>query len=125
MAVPERIVPLMRWAGPLSQNLLAMGPVRRLVQRCVEKTARGPDEHTRQTAHSYVWARAANGNGDEAQAWLETLEAYQFTAVAGVRCVEKILEEGAQGALTPSLAFGADFVLDIPGTKRYDGLNNL
>jgi len=24
------------------------------------------------------------------------------------------------GALTPSLAFGKDFILDIPETKRYD-----
>ena len=125
MAFPKRFAPLMPWAGPLSQNLLAIGAVRRLLQKWVEKTVRGPDEHTRQTAHSYVWARAANEKGDEAQAWLETVEAYHFTAVAGVRSVEKIFAERPRGGLTPALAFGADFVLEIHGTKRYDRLTDL
>ena len=78
----------------------------------------------RQTARSYVWARAANEKGNEAQAWLDTSEGYHFTAIAGVRCVERIFEERPQGALTPALAFGADLVLQIPGTKRYDRLND-
>ena len=125
MAFPKRFAPLMPWAGPLSQNLLAIGAVRRLLQKWVEKTVRGPDEHTRQTAHSYVWARAANEKGDEAQAWLETVEAYYFTAVAGVRSVEKIFAERPRGGLTPALAFGADFVLELHGTKRYDRLTDL
>lgn len=68
MAFPERTAALMRWVALLSQTLLAIGPVRRLVQRWVEKIVRGPDEHTRQTARSYLWARAVNEKGDEAQA---------------------------------------------------------
>ncbi len=124
MAVPERFVPFLRRIGPLSQTLLTIGPLRRLIQRWVEKYVHGPDETTRQTAHSSVWARATNQKGDQAQAWLETVEGYRFTAVAGVRCVERIFAERPQGALTPALAFGPDFVLDIPGTKRYDRLDN-
>jgi short subunit dehydrogenase-like uncharacterized protein len=76
----------------------------------------------RQTDRSYVWARAADDSGREAQAWLETPESYQFTAVAGVRSVEKILEDRPVGALTPALAFGADFVLEVEGTQRCDTL---
>ena len=124
MAFPERFLPLMRWVGPLSQSLLAVRPARRLMQKCVEKAVHGPDEHMRQTARSYVWARAANEKGNEAQAWLDTSEGYHFTAIAGVHCVERIFEERPQGALTPALAFGADLVLQIPGTKRYDRLND-
>lgn len=125
MAFPERFVPHMHWAGPLSQTLLAIRPIRRLIQKWVEGYVRGPDEKTRQTARASVWARAANEQGDEVQAWLETVEGYHFTAVAGIHCVERILEERLHGALTPALAFGADFVLDIPGTKRYDRLTTL
>ena len=73
---------------------------------------------------AHVWARAADERGNEAQAWLETSEVYQFTAVAGVRCVEKVLEDRLRGALTPALAFGADFVLEIEGTQRFDALPN-
>lgn len=122
MAFPERTAALMRLAAPLSRTLLAIGPIRRLVQKWVEKIVRGPDERTRRTARSYLWARAANARGDEAQAWLETLEGYHFTAVAGVRCVERIFEMHPRGALTPANAFGADFILEIPATKRYDHL---
>jgi short subunit dehydrogenase-like uncharacterized protein len=107
------------------RHLLAMGPIRRLLQRWVERRLRGPDEHTRRTARSHLWARAMNEKGDEAQAWLETLEGYCFTAVAGVRCVERIFQGRPQGTLTPALAFGADFVLEIPGTQRYDRLPDL
>ncbi|MFQ5989812.1 MAG: saccharopine dehydrogenase family protein [Candidatus Methylomirabilales bacterium] len=125
MAFPDKTASLLRRVGPLIQKLLATSTIRRLLQKWVEKMVHGPDEHTRQTARSYLWARAANEKGDDAQVWLETLEGYQFTAVGGVRCVERILAERPQGALTPALAFGADFVLEVPGTKQYDRLTNL
>lgn len=125
LAYPEAITPLMRWVGPLSAKLLAVGTIRRLTQKWLEKNVQGPDEHTRQTARCYVWVSAANEKGNGAQVWLETSEGYHFTAVAGVRCVEKIFERRPQGALTPGLALGADFVLEIPGTKSYDRLNDL
>jgi short subunit dehydrogenase-like uncharacterized protein len=113
---------LMRWVAPISQQVLKIKPVRRALQNRVEKSVRGPDAETRRTERSYVWARAADLKGNEAQAWLETLEGYQFTAVAGVRCVERVLAERPVGALTPSLAFGADFVLQVEGTQRFDAL---
>ena len=123
MAYPKRIARVMRWSGFLIRRIVALGPVRRRLQKWVAKNIRGPDEHTRKTARSYLWARARNDQGQEAQAWLETLEAYQFTAVAGVRCVERILEEHPRGSLTPATAFGTDFVLEIPGTERHDRLD--
>ena len=61
---------------------------------------------------------------EQRQAWLETLEAYQFTTVAEARCVERVFAERPQGALAPSLAFGVDFVLEIPGSRCVDGLEN-
>jgi len=47
---------------------------------------------------------------------------YRFTAVAGVNCVEKIFELESKGILTPELAFGDDFILEIPETKRLDSI---
>lgn len=125
MAFPEKMVPIIRWIAPPSQVLLAIRPVRRLMQKWAEKTVRGPNEHTRQTARAYVWARAANDGGGEVQAWLDAPEGYHFTALAGVRAVERVFEERPRGAVTPAQAFGADFVLEIPGTKRYDHLPDM
>lgn len=43
-------------------------------------------------------------------------------ALASVRAVERVPGERPVGALTPSQAFGADFVLEIEGTVRRDTL---
>jgi short subunit dehydrogenase-like uncharacterized protein len=124
LAYPGRVGSLMRWVGPFSMRVFAIGVVRRAAQKLAEKIIHGPDEHTRRTARCQIWAWAANEMGNETQAWLETAEAYHYTALIGVRGVEKTLELAPQGTLAPAQAFGADFVLEIPGTKRYDALNH-
>ncbi len=120
MALPRATARLLSWLSIPGRWALAFKPLRRLVQGWAAKSMRGPDAETRRTARSYVWARVADAGGREAQAWLEAVEAYRFTALAGVRCVEKVLEMRPKGALTPALAFGADLVLEIEGTRRYD-----
>jgi len=114
---------------PYSKTMVDLMKATRLkkdkIQEWIENNIHGPDEFTRNTARSYVWARATNSNGQETQAWLETMEGYKFTAVAGVRSVEKVFELSPKGALTPALAFGKDFILEIPDTKRLDSLEVL
>ena len=68
---------------------------------------------------SYAWARATNQSGQQAEAWLELGEGYQFTAASSVQAVERMLRERPSGALTPAQAFGADFVLAIEGVRRW------
>jgi len=116
----EREATLYKRTQPLYRRLFSFAPLRRLVQKQTSKLARGPDEHMRRTNRSQVWVCARNKKGVERHAWLETIEAYQFTAVAGVLCVEKLLINDFHGALTPGLAFGADLVLNIPGSTRVD-----
>jgi short subunit dehydrogenase-like uncharacterized protein len=123
IALPRLLARLAGLATPVFpavQRLFASRAVRRGLGWLIERAVQGPDADFRQAAHSYIWAHAANHQGDEAQAWLETVEAYQFTAIAGVRCVERVLDGDYRGALTPAQAFGADFVLEIEGTRRFD-----
>ncbi len=80
----------------------------------------GFDPHAREKAPSQAWVLARNSEGHEKMAWLQTMDSYDFTAAAGVRSVEKVLAENPMGATTPALAFGADFVLEIPETERVD-----
>ncbi|TXT58259.1 MAG: Trans-acting enoyl reductase [Promethearchaeota archaeon] len=89
----------------------------------IEQNVNGPDEHTRKISNSYIWARVSNEKGDEAQVWLETMEGYRFTAISSVKSIEKVLQIHTKGALTPSLAFSEDFILEFPETKRMDQLN--
>lgn len=122
MAFKPRLARAARWVMPVVQQAMAFGPVRDLVQMSVTQWVKGPDAQARQTGRSFIWARAAAVDGRSAEAWLETLEGYQFTTLAGLRCVERIFEQSLSGALTPAQAFGADLVLEIPGTVRYDRL---
>ncbi len=118
-----RVTPMQARLMPLARGLLAVGPIRRLAQAIVARRVTGPGEQTRQTAKSYIYARAANGDGKQAEAWLETMEGYRLTAAAGVRIVEKILAgQAPAGTPTPAQAFGADFILEIEGSKRFDTL---
>jgi short subunit dehydrogenase-like uncharacterized protein len=77
----------------------------------------------RETTLCYLWAQATNEEGENSQAWVETMESYWFTAVTEVRCVEKLLELNLKGALTPALAFGPDFITEIPETMGMDSID--
>ena len=70
--------------------------------------------------HSYVWVSAADAAGKQVQAWLQMGEGLAFTAAASVLAVEQTLKDGPCGALSPAMAFGVDFVLNIPGVTRLD-----
>ncbi|MHA1466603.1 MAG: saccharopine dehydrogenase family protein [Promethearchaeota archaeon] len=89
----------------------------------VEKNIHGPDEKTRLRSKSQIWVHAFNDRGENSQAWLETMEGYRFTAIAGIRSVEKVFELEPKGVLTPSLAFGTDFILEFPETMRIDAID--
>ncbi|MCB0035733.1 MAG: hypothetical protein KDE51_16995, partial [Anaerolineales bacterium] len=117
-------LPGMSLGMPVAQALLSVKPLRRVVQTAVNRFVGGPSDEVRERGKTLVWAKAADAEGNTAEAWLESLEGYTFTAVAGVRAVERILDASRPlaGALTPSLAFGPDFVLEITGTTRYDVL---
>lgn len=109
-------------ATRLGGRLLSIGPVRRAAEAAIDRAFPGPDEQTRQTARAYLWARAANGQGEGVEAWLETVEIYRFTAIAAVRAVERTLAEPPAGTQTPAAAFGAEFVMELEGTRRFDRL---
>jgi len=66
---------------------------------------------------SRMWAEARNDHGQTAAAMLETGEGYRAAAAAAVRAVESLRQTPRIGALTPAQAFGADFVLGVPGTQ--------
>ncbi|MGA9524467.1 MAG: saccharopine dehydrogenase NADP-binding domain-containing protein [Myxococcaceae bacterium] len=122
MSMPPRKAAVLRVAGPGLQLALRSRGVRHAAAALVRRTVKGPNAAQREAGRSRVWARAENDRGEFAEAWLETLEGYDFTARSGIRAVEKTLELRPRGATTPARAFGADFVLEIEGTRRFDAL---
>lgn len=123
MAMPPAMARMNALLEPLLARALEVPAVLRGAQKLMDRVATGPTEAQRETGRSHLWARAANKRGDVKEAWLDTVEGYRLTAEGGVLAVEKILGKGVTGATTPSLAFGADFVLEIHSTKRFDSLD--
>lgn len=122
MAIPRSAARLIRVMAPLLPKLLSAGPVRRAAVAIAGRAAHGPSAGARASERSYIWARAADRAGHAAEAWLDTLEAYEFTAVAAVAAVERVLSTRPVGVLAPSQAFGTDFVLEVGNTRRLESL---
>jgi short subunit dehydrogenase-like uncharacterized protein len=105
---------------PLVQFGLSIRPIRRCLEAALDRRGtRQPESQVDGRRTSYAWARATNRNGQQAEAWLELGEGYKFTAASSVQAVEHVLRDQPSGALTPAQAFGADFVLNIEGVRRW------
>ena len=114
-AVPPRTVRTLkvaRWFTPI----LALPPVKAWALRRVDATVTGPTAEQRQTARMQLWGRAVDATGRSVEATLVTPEGYALTAATAVECVTRLLAGGvAPGFRTPSSAFGAGLITDIPG----------
>jgi short subunit dehydrogenase-like uncharacterized protein len=103
----KRMAPLLPLAG--------WGPVKRLAKKWVEKKVTGPSEQMRETGRVYLWGEAKDAAGRKVTSTIETPEGYRFTAVSAVESMVRVLAGRVQpGAWTPSKAFGADFVTELP-----------
>lgn len=102
------------------EKLLAAKPVRNLVRR-IAGILPVPSEAALAQGRAHVWAQATGASGEVREFWLRTGDGYKFTALAAVLGAEKLLAGGLVGALTPSMAFGTDFPLEIPGVERAEG----
>lgn len=115
----ERQLRRMRLARPL----LALGPLRRLAAWWVGRTVDGPGERELAEGWARVWCEASGAGGETAVTELVTPNGYALTADAAVTAVQRLLasREAPAGFLTPSLAFGADFVDGLRGVRRVQG----
>ncbi|MCB0136266.1 MAG: saccharopine dehydrogenase NADP-binding domain-containing protein [Caldilineaceae bacterium] len=83
--------------------------------------APGPTPEERAQGRSYLWGRVEDDAGNSAEARLQTPEGYTLTAEASLLIVEKVLAgQATPGYHTPSSAFGADLVMELPGVTRSD-----
>lgn len=112
-----------RWFGGIAQGLISVKLIRRAIQAVQKRVVKPPTETQRDAGSAYIWACAADLYGHSKEAWLQTIEAYDFTALSTVLSVERVLASELAGAFAPAQAFGADFVLQIPGSKRFDSLD--
>ena len=107
-----------RWLAPL----LRRGAVRRMAAARVRAGAAGPTEEQRHRGASQLWGEVVAANGERAEARLRGASGYVLTAHTAVHLAMKVLAGDARpGFQTPSRAYGADLILEVPGVQRTDG----
>lgn len=98
-----------------------LGFVQSYLQNKVKKSVTGPSEQMREESHCYLWGEVTNEAGNTRSAKLTTPEGYKLTALTSIMIIEKLSEKLSDiGFQTPSMAFGADLILDVEDTKRED-----
>jgi short subunit dehydrogenase-like uncharacterized protein len=114
MATPRYLA--LRVLGWLGQQ----PAVRRALARRVSALPEGPSESQRQRSSCRVWGEARDAQGNRVEAWLQTPEAYTFTALAAVHIAHQVLLGCVRpGFQTPASAYGPELVLKLPGVRRW------
>jgi saccharopine dehydrogenase (NAD+, L-lysine-forming) len=100
-------------AGPAARSGLVQGMLKRLVSRLP-----GPSAKARSEGIGQLWGQVTDRNGKRLQGTITTLNGYDLTADSVVR-IAQLASAGKvePGALTPSQAFGADFVRELDGSE--------
>lgn len=116
-AVPRAMAIMSRLFNPL-MGLIAKPAVQDYLNRLIEKHVHGPDAATRAAGCSRLSGVAHNATGVKKELLLDVAEGYEFTARSCIACVQGVLAgKVPPGTWTPSMAFGADFVLQIEGSR--------
>lgn len=119
-ALPQTV----RWMMVASRGfrwLLAAAPVKNFLKRRIKAQPRGPSESERAHGASFVWGEAEDVEGRKCVSRLSGPEGYTLTALTALACVARVLDgQAPAGFQTPSLAYGADFILKIEGVVRED-----
>jgi len=120
VAVPRALRHVLRWNAPLAP-LLRSAPLQGALKRLARAAGPGPDAQARARSRSYLWGEARAADGTCVCSRMQTPDGYTLTIDSALAAVERLLRGPApSGFQTPSLAFGADFALELPNVTRSD-----
>lgn len=68
-----------------------------------------------------MWGQVRDAQGNTRTSRLKTPEGYELTMLTALATVERVLRgECKPGFQTPSLVFGADYIMQFPDVTRMD-----
>jgi short subunit dehydrogenase-like uncharacterized protein len=103
--------------GPLLRSRVGQRGLAAIVRSLPE----GPSQAERNGHRSIIWAEAIDSSGRSSKAILSTPDPYDLAANSALEISSRIRSlPVALGLVTPFQAFGADFVLSLPGCSRMD-----
>jgi short subunit dehydrogenase-like uncharacterized protein len=108
-------------AGKLLGSFLRSPLGQRGLAAIVRKLPEGPEQRQRSSGGATISAEALSASGNSCRAILSTPNAYDFAANSTLEIALRISQlQDPLGLVTPFQAFGADFVLSLPGCTRTD-----
>lgn len=120
MAAPAAL----RWMAKASRyfgGVMGSNLVQNLLKKQIDSAPAGPNAEQRQRGASHLWGQVRNAAGQTATSRLDTVEGYALTVLTAWDIAKRTSNGQAQpGYRTPSLVFGADYILGFSGTTRTD-----
>jgi len=108
---------IVRYSGWLIGSKL----VQALLKKQVDAGPAGPNLQQRQRGSVHLWGEVRNAGGQIACTRLDTIEGYTLTAQTAWDIAKRTVNGAARpGFHTPSMVFGADYILNFSGTIRTD-----
>ncbi|MGK7389901.1 MAG: saccharopine dehydrogenase family protein [Candidatus Cyclobacteriaceae bacterium M2_1C_046] len=112
----KKQVSQMKWMHRL-RWIMKLNPIKNFLKKQVDKRPAGPSEEKRAKSETYLYGKIWN-NKAEYEARMITLNGYTLTAKSSVLIASKILSGNFKpGFQTPATAYGADLILEIPGSE--------
>jgi len=114
-AAPAKQIAMLRRFGWL-MPVVSAGPMRTLIKNWITKRVAGPSAESREKSKSSLWGRVENAAGQSIEGTLTTPNGYTLTVMTALAAIERLLQSPPHpGFLTPSLAFGAEFITTFAG----------
>ena len=106
----------------LLERVLATGFAQRLIKNQIDKRLPpGPSAEQRASGRAVIVAEAWNATGKRVASRLQAPEAYWLTALTAVEIVQRAASgDAVLGYQTPSMAYGADFIMQFERVTRTD-----
>jgi short subunit dehydrogenase-like uncharacterized protein len=117
LGVSDKQLKQMKMPGIL-RWLIGTKPVQAILKAHVARRVKGPTDEERARDETLLYGEVRDAAGNRVAMRLRTREAYTLTAESAVTATVRVVTGNlAPGAYTPSMAFGAGFVLELEGTK--------
>lgn len=101
------------------KSLLGLGFMQTLLRALVDRQSEGPTDAARGSGRAVLVGVASNEKGERVQLRLRTPEGYTLTAMTALDIARRVAAgEFKVGFQTPSLVFGADYILGFEGVTR-------
>jgi short subunit dehydrogenase-like uncharacterized protein len=102
-------------------SLTAKPFIQRWLKHIVMSSPPGPTLEARRQGRSRLWGEASDDQGRQVISRMVTPDGYSLTTETALGAVRHALDGNYKaGFQTPSLAFGADFILEFEGVQRED-----